>query len=201
MFCFQCQETAKNTGCTVRGVCGKDDQTANLQDLLIYILKGIAVYGEKAEELGVSLKGPGLFTARALFATITNANFDEQRIVELIKKALEVRDELKEQFLAAYREKSGADFSEELPDAATWTSDDLDEFRLRQSFECGALHQSYIVSQRRFLQFFFPESRERLLLSFLSVGAPTVLLHAGQCHSSTGGSRPNCCTEWNRARS
>jgi len=47
MFCYQCQETAKNSGCTIRGVCGKTDQTANLQDLLIYILKGIAIYAEK----------------------------------------------------------------------------------------------------------------------------------------------------------
>ncbi|MBU4425823.1 MAG: hypothetical protein KKB35_03720, partial [Proteobacteria bacterium] len=48
MFCFQCQETAKNTGCTIKGVCGKPEETANLQDLLIYVLKGISIYGEKA---------------------------------------------------------------------------------------------------------------------------------------------------------
>ena len=51
MFCFQCQETAKNTGCTVKGVCGKPEETANLQDLLIFVLKGIAVYGERLKEL------------------------------------------------------------------------------------------------------------------------------------------------------
>jgi len=49
MFCFQCQETAKNEGCTVKGVCGKPEDTANLQDLLIYVLKGIAIYGEKCD--------------------------------------------------------------------------------------------------------------------------------------------------------
>ena len=52
MFCFQCQETAKNTGCTVRGVCGKPEETANLQDLLIFVFKGISIYGEKLKELG-----------------------------------------------------------------------------------------------------------------------------------------------------
>ena len=74
MFCFQCQETAKNTGCTVKGVCGKPEDTANFQDLLIYVLRGIAVYGQKACELGISNKENGLFAAQALFATITNAN-------------------------------------------------------------------------------------------------------------------------------
>ena len=54
MFCFQCQETAKNQGCTVKGVCGKPEETANLQDLLIHVLKGTGIYGEKAVELGFS---------------------------------------------------------------------------------------------------------------------------------------------------
>nr|MBC8417048.1 hydroxylamine reductase [Desulfobacterales bacterium] len=75
MFCFQCQETAKNQGCTVKGVCGKPEETANLQDLLIYVLKGISVYGEKANELGVLDKKWGKFIAEALFSTITNVNW------------------------------------------------------------------------------------------------------------------------------
>jgi len=65
MFCFQCQETAKNTGCTVKGVCGKQESLANLQDLLIYILKGISVYGEKAKELGIVDKKAGFLLQRA----------------------------------------------------------------------------------------------------------------------------------------
>jgi hydroxylamine reductase len=81
MFCFQCQETAKNSGGTVKGVCGKPEDTANLQDLLIYALRGIAVYGEKSKELGISNKENGLFVAQALFSTITNANFDNDRII------------------------------------------------------------------------------------------------------------------------
>lgn len=138
MFCFQCQETARNSGCTVKGVCGKSGETANLQDLLIYVLKGIAVYGDQAGELGISLESPGLFIARSLFTTITNANFDEERIVALIKEGLAVRDELRDRFLAAYREQKGEEFQGELPGAATWSSDDLDEFR-KKAAEVGVL--------------------------------------------------------------
>ena len=97
MFCYQCQETLKNEGCTKRGVCSKDELTSNLQDLLIYSLKGISVCAEKAEEKNISLdiEKYGLFIAQALFATITNANFDSLRIKELIKQALVLRDEIK----------------------------------------------------------------------------------------------------------
>ena len=128
MFCFQCQETAKNTGCSVRGVCGKQEDTSNLQDLLIYTLKGLAVYGEKACELDISNKDNGLFAAQALFTTITNANWDNDRFVALIKESLSRRQALKEQFEAAYKEKNGQAFSEELHHSATWFSDDPAEF-------------------------------------------------------------------------
>jgi len=123
MFCFQCQETAKNTGCTVKGVCGKDEGTANLQDLLIHVMKGIAVYGEKANELGVSVTEPGDFVTKGLFTTITNANFDPERFNALIQEGFQVRDAIKAKFEAAYQEKNGAVFANALPDAATWTGD------------------------------------------------------------------------------
>jgi hydroxylamine reductase len=128
MFCFQCQETAKNTGCTVKGVCGKPEDTANLQGLLIYALRGIAVYGEKSKELGISNKEIGLFVAQALFATITNANFDNDRIMELIKEALNCKETLKEKFLAAYQEKNGRDFDAPLHHSAVWFTNDMAEF-------------------------------------------------------------------------
>ncbi len=120
MFCFQCQETAKNSGCTVRGVCGKPDTTANLQDLLIYVLKGIAVWGKKADELGVLERSDGLFVAQGLFATITNANWDDDRFVKLIGEAIEIRDAVRERFITAYRAKEGRDFDENLHECATW---------------------------------------------------------------------------------
>ena len=123
MFCFQCQETAKNTGCTVKGVCGKPEETANLQDLLIFVLKGISVYGEKLKELGVPDRSNDDFIAQGLFATITNANWDDARFSAMITDGLQRRDQIRSRFLAAYKEKNGNDFSEALPEAATWTAD------------------------------------------------------------------------------
>ncbi len=124
MFCFQCQETAKNTGCTIKGVCGKPEETANLQDLLIHVLKGIAVYSEKLSEFDIIDNETALFAARCLFATITNANWDNDRFAAMIREALSRRDRLKDKFLAAYREKNGNDFDGTLHDSATWFSDD-----------------------------------------------------------------------------
>ena len=117
MFCFQCQETARNSGCTIRGVCGKTEETANLQDLLIFILKGIAVHGEKAAELELPLRRAGNFIARALFATITNANFDPERITALIREALTVREDLKRQVLDAAPDWAKVNLHE----AANWS--------------------------------------------------------------------------------
>jgi hydroxylamine reductase len=124
VFCFQCQETARNTGCTVRGVCGKPEETAGLQDLLIYVLKGIAVYGEKLDAMGRLNKAAGLFIVQSLFSTITNANWDNARFIELVRKGLKIRNEMREEFLATYRDQHGKDFDEPLPDCATWFSDD-----------------------------------------------------------------------------
>ncbi|MBI9088405.1 MAG: hydroxylamine reductase [Desulfobacterium sp.] len=99
MFCFQCQETAKGKGCTVKGVCGKEDTTSNLQDLLIYNLKGIAVLAEGLKAEGVDLgRDVGRFAVKGLFTTITNANFDDGSLVAWIQQSLEVKKELKDKF-------------------------------------------------------------------------------------------------------
>jgi hydroxylamine reductase len=116
MFCFQCQETAKNQGCTIRGVCGKPEETANLQDLLILVCKGIAVYGEMLKEQGVVDRDAGRFLCRALFTTITNAAWDDDAIIDRIREGLAVRD--------AVREKLGPATPDTLPDCATWTAAD-----------------------------------------------------------------------------
>jgi hydroxylamine reductase len=128
MFCFQCQETAKNTGCTVRGVCGKPEETANLQDLLIFVLKGIAVYGEKLNELGAADRSNDDFITQSLFATITNANWDDTRFIAMIQEGIRRRDRLKTSFLAAYKNKNGTAFDLALPEAATWVADDLSAY-------------------------------------------------------------------------
>jgi len=95
MFCFQCQENAGNQGCRFnKGVCGKPAATANLMDVLIYSLKGLSIVALKVQKKEKLKNNPGLFIAQSLFSTITNANFDEQRIISLIKKTLKLRDEL-----------------------------------------------------------------------------------------------------------
>ncbi|WP_207265097.1 hydroxylamine reductase, partial [Desulfovibrio sp. Huiquan2017] len=121
MFCYQCQETAKNSGCTVKGMCGKPEETANLQDLLIFVLRGIAVYGEGLKDLGQPDRSNDDFVLQGLFATITNANWDDARFEKLIQEALERRDALKTRFLAAYKTKHGKDYADSLPEAATWS--------------------------------------------------------------------------------
>lgn len=128
MFCFQCQETAKNQGCTIKGVCGKPEETANLQDLLIHTLKGIAVYGEKLKEFNTLDKETSLFTAKALFTTITNVNWDDESLSNFIKESLQRRNQLRDRFLAVYKAKNGQDFSGTLPDAAIWFSDNAADF-------------------------------------------------------------------------
>lgn len=92
MFCFQCQEAAKNTGCTVRGVCGKEDVTAGIQDLLIYTAKGVGLAAQGAGDDQVIRAGR--YLVRSLFATITNANFDRLRIASLVLEGLALRGEL-----------------------------------------------------------------------------------------------------------
>jgi len=95
MFCYQCQETAKNTGCTVRGVCGKNEEVAKLQDLLIYTLKGISYIVVKGKIDISNLEKTNYEVLSSLFMTITNANFDDGHIEEQIRKMLFLRDGLK----------------------------------------------------------------------------------------------------------
>jgi len=122
MFCFQCQETAKNTGCTVRGVCGKEETTANLQDLLIFNLKGIAVLAKKGREAGVDMTTEaGRFVTKALFTTITNVNFNDVNLVKWIKKAQEFKKNVKDKVEGKV---PGA-----LHESALWFSDNEAEFQ------------------------------------------------------------------------
>ena len=95
MFCYQCEQTAKGQGCNISGVCGKTPDVAALQDLLIYALRGLSLYAVEAGKKGIEIEGLGPFTAEALFATLTNVNFDAARFPSLIKKAVEYREELK----------------------------------------------------------------------------------------------------------
>jgi hydroxylamine reductase len=93
MFCYQCEQTMKGEGCQVVGNCGKDETTADLQDLLIHAVKGISMYAHRAQQLGATDAGIDAFTVDAIYATVTNVNFDPARIVELIHQAIDVRYE------------------------------------------------------------------------------------------------------------
>ena len=125
MFCYQCQETLKNSGCTINGICGKKGDTANLQDLLIYVTKGISVVCERAGKVD---KDVGLFAVKALFTTITNVNFDNTRIIEIIKQGLAIREELKSKYHV----------EGDLHDSAVWYSNNENEF-LQKAKQIGVL--------------------------------------------------------------
>ncbi|OPL10304.1 MAG: hydroxylamine reductase, partial [Firmicutes bacterium ML8_F2] len=112
MFCFQCQETAKNEGCTIKGVCGKSPKVAKLQDLLIYLLKGISISSLKADEQGIGQTKVNKFIVEGLFSTITNVNFDSDYFRNKIKEALVLRDEIVE--------KTGENRNE-MHDAQIWS--------------------------------------------------------------------------------
>ena len=98
MFCYQCEEAAKNVACTSRSVCGKDAVTANHMDVLVYNVKGLAYLARRKAETGVSIAEEGAFIIRALFATITNANFDTDRITQLTFDAIERKQALIAQY-------------------------------------------------------------------------------------------------------
>jgi len=92
MFCFQCEQTAKGTGCTVQGVCGKDAETAALQDVLANVTKGVSMYAHAARQLGARDREIDVFTIEALFSTVTNVNFDAERVADLVARAAALRD-------------------------------------------------------------------------------------------------------------
>ncbi len=124
MFCYQCQETLGNKGCTVNGICGKKGDVANLQDLLIYSLKGISIFrvnipAKMREEIGKPCEGVDKFIAESLFSTITNANFDRNFFIKQIKEAIKIREILKSKTKELGMEVKFADH-----DAATFTITD-----------------------------------------------------------------------------
>ena len=92
MFCYQCEQTSQGQGCQTIGVCGKDENTATLQDLLIHAVKGISQYAHRARQLGAADAGIDAFTIEAIFATLTNVNFDEDQVAALVYRAAEVRN-------------------------------------------------------------------------------------------------------------
>jgi hydroxylamine reductase len=129
MFCFQCQETARGIGCQIKGVCGKNEDVANLQDLLLFVSKGISYYAIQLHDRGVSSEEADHFVMKSLFATITNANFSKQVFVERIRKGLEIRNNLELQVM----NMEGLD-REDVPDCAFWFADRVQDFELKAAY-------------------------------------------------------------------
>ena len=126
MFCFQCQETAKNEGCTVRGVCGKNEDTANMQDLLVFVTKGLAEVINNTTEVDSKYYDK---VSNNLFVTITNANFDTDAILAIVKETIAMKDEL----------LANIDDKENLSKFAKYSSDDDEELK-RKAIEVGVLN-------------------------------------------------------------
>ena len=95
MFCYQCEQTAKGEGCTKIGVCGKEPEVAALQDLLIYAVMGLSQYAVEGRKVGINDRDINVFTCKAVFSTLTNVDFDPDRFVTLIKKTVELREQLR----------------------------------------------------------------------------------------------------------
>ena len=133
MFCYQCQETSTGSGCTVRGVCGKTDDIARLQDLLIYLLKGISFYSSKLRKLGATSEKADKFLLDSLFSTITNVNFDRSDFVVRIRKGLKLKEKVKRML-----EKAEGTVGDKVPEAAIWQADNEEEFE-KKAKQVGVL--------------------------------------------------------------
>ena len=101
MYCNQCEQTAKGIACTKIGVCGKNEEVADLEDVLIYALCGMSLFANEARQKGIVDDAMDHFTMEAVFSTLTNVDFDPERFVVLINKTVELREALKGKIAAA----------------------------------------------------------------------------------------------------
>jgi len=127
MYCFQCQETKKNSECKNQGFCGKQDSTARLQDVLLYVCKGIAVV---CESTGQFPEDASTYVHAALFSTVTNVSFDDQKLIATIEEGLSLRESLKQQLGVAG----------DLPDCVMWQPSDVESY-LEKSEHVGVLEE------------------------------------------------------------
>ncbi len=137
MFCFQCQEAAKGTGCTIKGVCGKTPEVAGIQDVMMYFLRGLSVYANIAREKNMDLEKVNRFIFEGLFMTITNANFDKQRFIDKLREGFALRIELENKL-----EDAGVKVEKDkLPEAATWYAYTAEEYE-RKAQQVGVLEMT-----------------------------------------------------------
>lgn len=142
MFCYQCEQTMGGKGCTKSGVCGKTPEIANLQDLLIYQLKGIACYAKPLIEKGQSIdKEIVAFMEDCLFTTLTNVNFDAQVHVDLLKKSQKIKESLRDQA------SEGS-----YPDCATYNLSETKEEMLKDAVKAGIMYDQDIDADIRSLR-------------------------------------------------
>ncbi len=133
MFCYQCQETSKNEGCKIIGVCGKTADVANLQDLLMFLSKGISHYMVRLRKLGIEIPEIDRFIVDSLFMTITNANFDKSRFITRVLMAYEMRNAAKERLIAA-----GGSVDDIVFEGAHWVGETEEEMA-EKALEVGVL--------------------------------------------------------------
>ncbi|SHO44431.1 hydroxylamine reductase [Anaerocolumna xylanovorans] len=142
MFCYQCEQTFGGKGCTKSGVCGKTPEIANLQDLLIYQLKGISCYARPLIEQGKKIdKDVVKFVENGLFTTLTNVNFDAEVHVRLLKEAQQIKEAIREQAPEG-----------EYPEAATYTLSETKEDMLKDSVKAGIMHNQDLDEDIRSLR-------------------------------------------------
>jgi len=145
MFCYQCEQTAGGTGCTNFGVCGKDPATAALQDLLVHAAKGVAMYAHRGRQLDARDRDVDVFVLEALFSTVTNVNFDPQRLEELLRRAAQMRDVARSAYERACRSAGREPVA--LAGPAAWQpADDLDGL-VRQGEEVGMARRIAAVGE------------------------------------------------------
>lgn len=121
MFCYQCQEAANGTGCTIAGVCGKKEDVSNMQDLLLYVAKGVSIFADLGRKNQIVSLEADKYVFDALFTTITNANFDKNAIIAKIKQGFEIRENLKTNL-----SQKGITTDGKLHDCATWIGSEKD---------------------------------------------------------------------------
>lgn len=133
MFCSQCQETARGAGCTSQGVCGKKSRTSNLQDTLIYALKGLSLVNKRLREKRKASREADIMVMNGLFMTITNTNFDDDRIEDAIRAALRLRNSLLQEVNCICNPCRISHL-----DALTWNGESVTDFE-RKSILVGIL--------------------------------------------------------------
>jgi hydroxylamine reductase len=120
MFCNQCEQAAKGVGCEVIGVCGKNPEVASLQDLMLYGLKGLAIYADKARAYGAKDEAVDSFMLEGLFTTVTNVDFDPVQLAGKLRKCYDLKEDIKARYETAYREKTGSHAPQITEGPAAW---------------------------------------------------------------------------------